>query len=399
MSKRIFITGIGIISAIGKNIPDTFLSLSESRSGLGRIKWLDTVHKDEILVAEVPFSNEELASMAKVESLDGYTRTTLLAVIAASEAVNSAKITNMLELTTGLISGNTVGGMDKSEIYYYDYLKERKGNSYIETHDCADSTEKLADLFGISSFVTTVSTACSSAANAMMLGARMIQNGSLQRVIAGGTECLTKFHINGFNSLKILDPNPCKPFDQNRMGINLGEGAGYVILEGEEALLTPERIICELSGWGNACEAFHQTASSPDGNGAYLAMKKALDMSGLKPSDIAYINAHGTGTDNNDVSEGHAIEHLFGDTIPHVSSTKPFTGHTTSAAGVIESIISILGMKNNMIFPNLNFSEQIDELKFSPVKQLIPNINQKHVLSNSFGFGGNNTALIFSQFS
>jgi 3-oxoacyl-[acyl-carrier-protein] synthase-1 len=230
-----------------------------------------------------------------------------------------------------------------------------------------------------------------------LLGARLIQNGTLQRVVVGGTECLTKFHINGFNSLKILDPSPCKPFDQNRAGINLGEGAGYIIIESEEVVGDKNRIIAELSGWGNACEAFHQTASSPDGNGAYLAMKKALDMSGLKPSDIIYVNAHGTGTDNNDVSEGHAIEKLFAPDIPYVSSTKPFTGHTTSAAGVVESIISILGMQNDMIFPNLNFSEQIEELTFKPVAELKTGITQKHVMSNSFGFGGNNTALIFSN--
>lgn len=398
MGKRIFVTGMGIISAIGKNIPDTFLSLSQGRSGLGRIKQIDTIHKNEILVAEVGFSNSELAAMLGITDQQGYTRTTLLALVAANEAVASAQITDMNQIPTGLISANTVGGMDKSEIYYYDYLKLKKPNSYIETHDCADSTEKLADHFGINGFISTVSTACSSAANAMLLGARLIQNGTLKRVIAGGTECLTKFHINGFNSLKILDPDPCKPFDQNRKGINLGEGAGYVILEGEEALQNPGRIICELSGWGNACEAFHQTASSPDGNGAFLAMKKALDMSGLKPADITYINAHGTGTDNNDVSEGHAIENLFAPTIPYVSSTKAFTGHTTSAAGVVESIISILGMKNRMIFPNLNFTQQIEELNFSPVSELKTNIEQKHILSNSFGFGGNNTALIFSKF-
>jgi 3-oxoacyl-(acyl-carrier-protein) synthase len=397
--KRIFVTGMGIISAIGKNIPETLTSLSQSRSGLGRIKWLDTIHKDNLLVAEVGFSNEELAVILGLPDQKGYTRTTMLALLAAKEAVAHAGITDFDTIPTGLISANTVGGMDKSEIYYYQYLKDRKPNSYIATHDCADSTEKVADHFGITAFISTVSTACSSAANAILLGARLIQNGTLQRVVVGGTECLTKFHINGFNSLKILDPSPCKPFDQNRAGINLGEGAGYIIIESEEVVGDKNRIIAELSGWGNACEAFHQTASSPDGNGAYLAMKKALDMSGLKPSDIIYVNAHGTGTDNNDVSEGHAIEKLFAPDIPYVSSTKPYTGHTTSAAGVVESIISILGMQNDMIFPNLNFSEQIEELTFKPVAELKTGITQKHVMSNSFGFGGNNTALIFSKFS
>ncbi len=398
MQKRIFVTGMGIISAIGKNIPETLISLSHSQSGLGPIRWLDTIHKNEILVAEVAYSNAELANMLGISDADGYTRTTLLALIAAKEAILRAGIKDFQQIPTGIISANTVGGMDKSEIYYYDFLKEKKANQFLRTHDCADSTEKIADQYGITAFISTVSTACSSASNAILLGARLIRNGTLQRAVVGGTECLTKFHINGFNSLKILDPEPCKPFDKNRAGINLGEGAGYIILESEEVVENKNRIIAELRGWGNACEAFHQTASSPDGNGAYLAMNKAIEMSGLKPSDIAYINAHGTGTDNNDVSEGRAIEKLFGADIPYVSSTKPFTGHTTSAAGVVESIISILGMRNEMIFPNLNFKEQIEELSFKPVAELKTGIVQKHVMSNSFGFGGNNTALIFSKF-
>ena len=257
MRKRIFVTGMGIISAIGKNIAETLTSLSQSRSGLGRIKCLDTIHKDNLLVAEVGFSNEELAVMLGLPDQEGYTRTTLLALLAAKEAVAHAGISDFDNIPTGLISANTVGGMDKSEIFYYQYLKDKTPNSYIATHDCADSTEKVADHFGITAFISTVSTACSSAANAILLGARLIQNGTLQRVVVGGTECLTKFHINGFNSLKILDPSPCKPFDKNRAGINLGEGAGYIVIESEEVVGDYSRIIAELSGWGNALSLIH----------------------------------------------------------------------------------------------------------------------------------------------
>ena len=217
-------------------------------------------------------------------------------------------------------------------------------------------------------------------------------------MIAGGTESLTKFHLNGFNALKILDKEPCKPFDARRNGITLGEGAAYVVLEAEEFAKQDHReLFAELIGYGNACEAFHQTASSPDGNGAFLAMKKALEMSGLEPSQVDYINAHGTGTDNNDLSEGIAIERLFGEKIPMVSSTKPITGHTTSAAGSTEAILSILCLKHNMILPNLNFEEQMPELHFSPVRKLMQNMKVNQVMSNSFGFGGNDTSLIFKK--
>lgn len=397
MGQRIFVTGAGIVTAIGRNLPQTLESLKAGKSGIGPIRHLQTIHRGQIPVAEVPFSNDELFDLLGIVKQEGYTRTTLLGMLSLSEALADSE--NRRGLTTGLISANTVGGMDKSEQFYYKYLREGIADIYIETHDCGDSTERLARHFGLTGFLTTVSTACSSAANSILLGARLIRNGTLQRAVCGGIECLTKFHINGFNSLKILSPEACRPFDANRNGISLGEGAAYLVLEGEEtAFAHRSTVVCELSGWGNTCEAFHQTASSPDGDGAYLAMSKALTMCGLKPSQIGYINAHGTGTDNNDLSEGRAIERLFAPDIPAVSSTKPFTGHTTSAAGAVESIISILGMNNGLLFPNLNFAERIPELSFSPVTSLTPVKNLQHVLTNSFGFGGNNTALIFSKF-
>jgi len=302
-------------------------------------------------------------------------------------------------LRKSLVSGTTVGGMDECEKYYGDFLTNDSKNSYINTYDCADSTEKIADYLGLKGFLTTISTACSSAANAILFAARMMKAGKFDCAIAGGTESLTKFHLNGFNALKILDKQACRPFDAGRNGINLGEGAAYLVLEtGETNAKTGNPVICELIGYGNACEAFHQTASSPEGTGAYLAMKKALDMSLESPENIDYINAHGTGTDNNDLSEGRAIERLFTGKIPFVSSTKPFTGHMTSAAGSAEAIISILSLGNNIIWPNLNFSNPMPELHFQPVKEILRNTEVNIVMTNSFGFGGNDTSLIFKKY-
>jgi 3-oxoacyl-[acyl-carrier-protein] synthase-1 len=325
-----------------------------------------------------------------------------------------------------------VGGMDKSEQFYIDFLENDSKNAYISTHDCGACTEMIADYFGIFSQVDTISTACSSAANAIILGAELLKSGRADIVVAGGSECITKFHLNGFNALMILDRNPCRPFDATRAGINLGEGAGYVVMETAESFNkrqqenTALKALCKLSGYANTCDAYHQTASAPDGEGAYLAMKKALEMAQLTPEQIDYINAHGTGTENNDLSEGTAIMRLFGENPPPVSSTKAFTGHTTSAAGCVETIIAILAMQHNFIPNNLNFLEKMPELSFAPyldMRQLdmrqidvryeteevkisnlmshIPNpksqINLKHVLKNSFGFGGNDTSLIFSK--
>jgi len=399
MSKRIFVTGIGIISGIGNNVEETLQSIKEKKSGVEEIKYLKTVHKGEIPVSEVKLSEDELIEMAKLDKNEPFTRSTLIGIIAAAEAVKNAQINDMKEYKTGLISGTTVGGMDKSELFYHDLLNTTKHIEYIETHDCGDSTERIADYVGVKDFVSTTSTACSSAANSMILGARMIKNGLLDRVVAGGIESLTRYHMNGFNTLMILDKEPCKPFDDNRRGLNLGEGAAFLVLESEELVKkSGKKVLAELTGYGNSCEAFHQTASTPEGKGAYAAMKEALDRSGLKATDIDYVNAHGTGTDNNDLSEGRAIEKLFGDNIPKVSSTKAYTGHTTSAAGGVEAVLSVLAIQNNMVFPNLNFETQMKELNFRPVTELLEGIKVDHVLSNSFGFGGNNSALIFSRY-
>ncbi len=398
MPHRIFVTGYGIISCIGDNIAENLGSLLASSPGTGRLHHISSILQEELLVGEISKTQEELFSMAGLGVTEGYSRNALLGIIASREAFRHGKLDQHRGLTTGLVSATTVGGMDRCELFYSDFLKNDSRNIYIDSYDCADSTEKIAALLGIRDFVTTISTACSSAANAIMLGARMIRSGRLDRALTGGCESLTKFHLNGFNALKILDKEPCKPFDQHRSGINLGEGAAYLVLESEKSLeITGNIPICELAGWGNSCEAFHQTASSPDGIGAFLAMKQALDMSGLTPFDINYINAHGTGTDNNDLSEGRAIEKLFGNHVPPVSSTKPFTGHTTSAAGSIEAVFSIFCLQYGLVLPNLNFKEQMSELSFSPVQKLLTDVRIQTVMSNSFGFGGNDTSLIFTK--
>jgi 3-oxoacyl-(acyl-carrier-protein) synthase len=196
----------------------------------------------------------------------------------------------------------------------------------------------------------------------------------------------------------ILDKEHCRPFDATRAGINLGEGAGYLVLEKEQnALARKVQPLCTIAGYGNACDAYHQTASSPNGKGALLSMQKAIEMSGLKYSDIDYINAHGTGTSNNDLSEGTAIATLFAKA-PPVSSTKSFTGHTTSAAGGVESILSILAMKHCFLPANLNFAHPMPELNFTPIPHTVKDVKIKHILKNSFGFGGNNSTIIFSDY-
>jgi 3-oxoacyl-[acyl-carrier-protein] synthase II len=288
--------------------------------------------------------------------------------------------------------------MTQTEMYYRELFILPDHLYCLDSHDCGDMTSRIANYIGIKHFSTTISTACSSAANAIMLGARLIRTGQLDRVVVGGADSLSRFTLNGFNTLMILDTEWCRPFSNDRKGLNLGEGAAYLVLESEsEVQRTGKRVYGRLLGYGNANDAYHQTASSPDGYGAGLAMQKALNVAGLNSAEIDYVNVHGTGTPNNDLSEGHALIRVFGNQVPRFSSTKAFTGHTLAPAASIEAVISLLSLEHQMIFPNLNFSSEMIEFALNPVTCLLPNIPLTNVLSNSFGFGGNCSSLIFSK--
>ena len=398
MSGGVWIGGIGMISAIGNNVTETLESLEAGRSGVGDMQYLHSAHRGVIPVAEVPLSNEALASAARAP--ERLTRTALLSLIAARETLDSAGWRPLPALRTGFISANTVGGMDKTEQFYRYFMQNPDSGRLRDVvhHESGSITEVVAERLGITGFVSTVSTACSSSANSILLGARMIRQGMLDVVLAGGVDALTAFTLNGFNTLMILDRAPCRPFDQNRAGLNLGEGAGYVLLLSEKALQeTDIAPLCRLSGWHNATDAYHQTASSPEGTGSYLAMTGALAKAGLQPADIGYINVHGTGTPNNDQSEGTALHRVFGEQCPPFSSTKAFTGHTLGASGGIEAVLSVLSVQQGLIYPNLRFTTPIEGLGLKPEVTFRKGVRVRHVLSNSFGFGGNCTSLVFSE--
>jgi len=398
MSAGVFIAGVGAITAIGNNISECLSALEKEQPGMAEISYLETIHRNKIPVAEVKLANQELAMLSGLPPRTS--RTALLSSIAAKEALHNAGIENMASLRTGFISANTVGGMDKTEKFFAGFLSDPSKGRLREVinHECGYTTELVADQLGISHFISTISTACSSSANAIFFGARLIKHDMLDVVIAGGTDALTKFTLNGFNTLMILDREYCKPFDDNRMGLNLGEGAGYVVLVSDKiAASLQNELYCKLSGYYNANDAYHQTASSPDGTGSFLAMTGALARSGLKPSDIDYINLHGTGTQNNDLAEGTAIKRLFNAPYPAMSSTKSFTGHTLGASGGIEAVLSVLSIKHGIVYPNLRFKTPMAELGFVPQTSFIKDQPIRHVLSNSFGFGGNCSSLIFSK--
>ena len=410
---NIAITGEGIVSAIGNDKQQVLKSLRTGKSGIGEMKYLQSIHH-ELPVGEVDLSNEQMKNSLGIPLSKMMSRTALMGMMAIKEALQDAQISKQdalvgknekTSLRILLVSGTTVGGMDITE-QCFDHLKDKMDEGqavasdeveFLNHHDCGNCTQIMADYFGIFDDVTTLSTACSSAANAIMLGARLIQAGEADIVVAGGTEALSKFHLNGFNSLMILDHEPCRPFDDTRAGLNLGEGAAFVVLESEKmARLRGRKPHAYLSGYGNACDAFHQTASSENGEGAFLAMKEALEMAHLHPQDIQYVNAHGTGTPNNDQSETISLKRIFGEQMPRVSSTKSFTGHTTSASGSIETVICILAMQHHFVPANLGWKNPMAD-------GIVPTMGEEHadlehVLCNSFGFGGNDSSLVLSAY-
>jgi len=397
-NPEVYIAGAGVITAIGNNVAECLSSFEKEEAGMGDITYLETVHRYKIPVAEVKLSNKELAEMLAVPGATS--RNILLSLAAAREAMNDANIPYLNSLRIGFVSGNTVGAMDKSEDFFIDFVKDNSKGKLrnVFDHECGCITEAVADQLGIKDFMTTISTACSSSANAIAYGARLIKNDILDVVIAGGADALTKFTLNGFNTLMILDRENCRPFDETRQGLNLGEGAGYLVLVSAKVAKTLNKApYCKLGGYNNSNDAYHQTASSPDGEGPYLAMKNALAKSNLKPSDIDYINLHGTGTPNNDNAEGTAVKRLFDPNYPPMSSTKSFTGHTLGASGGIEAVFSVLAIKHGIVFPNLRFETQMQGFSFAPQKRYLGGQTINHVMSNSFGFGGNCTSLIFSK--
>ena len=379
-----------MISGIGCGEEEIFRALQEKRSAIGNLTFLETA-LSRFPVSEVKMSNDELAHLAGLPAGKIYSRTFLLGIIAAQQAVSMAGCEAGLPLM-GILGATTVGGMDLSERYYGKLIQEKE---IVQSLECADCTEQIAGYFGIKSNVMTMSTACSSSANAIMNGVRMIKNGILEGVLVGGMDALTRFTLNGFNSLEIVSPSGCRPFDRDRDGITIGEGAAFLVLESEESA-AGKPVYGEITGYANRNEAFHQTASSPDGLGAVMTITRALEVAGLQPADIDYINAHGTGTQINDLSEGNALQTVFGKEIPPVSSTKGFTAHTLAAAGAIEAVLSILAIKYQVLLPNIRWENPIAELSFVPETEMKPS-EIRHVLSNSFGFGGSNSTIIISK--
>ena len=389
----IVVTGVGIVSALGIGVDKNLAAICKGESGISASPQLLRT-ANNLPVGELRLSNGELHDILGISQGEHLSRTALLGILAVKEAMACANID--FSKRVGLVSSTSVGGMDLTEHFFEKFMEDDSAGRLrdVRMHDCAASTEAIARHCSINGYRTTISTACSSAANAVITGAKLLKHNIVDYVVVGGTDALSAFTLNGFKSLMILDENPCRPFDATRTGLNLGEGAGYLLLQREE---DADSYYCRLAGFSNRNDAHHQTASSAEGNGAYLAMSEALKMANLAPENVAYINAHGTGTGNNDASESAAFVRLFGNNVPPFSSTKAFTGHTLAAAGGVEAVLSALAIKLGCRYPNLNFTTPIPEFGLTPICKYEENVQVDSVLTNSFGFGGNCSSLLFTR--
>ena len=331
------------------------------------------------------------------QNIPGLTRTDLLAFKAFSEAIACARLSPM-EISsrdTAFISASTVGGMCLTDELYNDSNLLSTGSEFVNSYNCAAHTLQIVRFFGLKGFTNTINTACSSSSNAIMMGMRMIRSGRVTRAIVGGAESMAKYTVNGFNSLQILSDSKCKPFDTERDGLNLAEAAAYLVLEAD-SICKHKPLYGRIIGAGNSNDSFHPSTLSENAVGVTKCMALALQDAHLLPEDISYINAHGTGTQNNDGVELTGFSNLFSK-IPPFSSTKSYTGHTLGASGALEAIFSILSLYHNELYPNLNTVNPVPGYCDSLIRHYKPNVELDCVMSNSYGFGGNCTSLIFSK--
>lgn len=396
---EIVVTGMGAISSIGLTVEQNHNSLKKGVSGIRKAKHFKSHYVDSLLFGEIDMSDSELIDELKLNQQTGHTRTFLIALKAFREAIADAALSNqeVSSQRTAFISSSTVGGMCYTDHLYNDANLVGIPSEYVTHYEGSDHALQIVRLYQMKGHTDTINTACSSSSNAISLGMRLLETKKADRVIVGGSDCLAKFTVNGFNSLRILSEVACTPFDEHREGLSLGEGAAYLVLERREDVLHKSAHAL-VAGFGICNDAFHPSATSDDARGPRMAMELALKRAQLKPEDIDYINAHGTGTPNNDETESYAFSQLF-ENVPPYSSTKSFVGHTLAAAGSIEAVYSILALKHGELYPSLRVTNPLSNYAFRPITQFQNQVPLKHVLSNSFGFGGNCTALIFSACS
>ncbi|HBA60700.1 MAG TPA: beta-ketoacyl-[acyl-carrier-protein] synthase family protein [Elusimicrobia bacterium] len=392
MKREVVITGAGILSAAGASVGETWQALKEGRDGLRPFSLFPSAR-----YAGIP-AGQLQADLPALSGLGGGSRSDHLAVAAARQAFSQSFPGGLPDpARAGVILGACVGGMADSEVFLERLLRTgARETELLHFHECASSADAVAGTLGLYGPCETISTACSSGQNAICLAAELILSGESDVMLAGGTDSLSRLTVNGFGSLLLMDPQGCRPFDEERKGMSLGEGAAVLALESAgSAARRNARVLARLSGWAATCDAHHAAAPSPEGEGIQRAMRGALAGAGLSPGDIQYISAHGTATPDNDRAEAAAIKAVFGEQTPPVSSIKRAFGHTFAAAGAIETLACVLALQHQAVPPNAGLNRQ-DPACPVKIQRDFAACKLSNVMSLSLGFGGNNNCLILS---
>ena len=406
VKRRVAITGIGIISAIGDTLPTFREALLDGKCGIGPVSLFDTTGFSCQLAAQVKDEDMDTkALLLGAHEIKRVSRCDILGLIAAQEALLDSGLD--LERNPGdkigVVLGGGAGGMLSWE-KYRRALWSQKANtrpSLVLSSAPCTLTDIISSRYSLTGFRATISTACSSSATSIGYGFDLIQSGDQDIVITGGSEALSELTFAGFNSLRLVDPLYCRPFDKNRQGLSLGEGAAILILEDFECAKNREATIyAEVLGYATNSDAFHMTSPDPEAGGMSRVMLKALERADTDIGRVGYINAHGTATKINDQTETLAIKQVFGERGARnlaISSTKSMVGHCLGAAGAIEAVATILALHNQVVPPTVHLEEPDPECDLD----YVPNNSRKEeisiALSNSFAFGGNNTAVVFRK--
>jgi 3-oxoacyl-(acyl-carrier-protein) synthase len=391
---RVVVTGMGVVSAAGWTLDETWQAMVRGESGLRPLSLFASPRCGHLPVGEVQGDPAERSGLA------GGSRSDHLAVWAARQAWADARLDDAhfgAERGAVVLGALTGGMMFTEEFLARLHLGQGADPRHLDDRACCNAADRIAERFGIYGFRTTVSNACASGGTALSLGCDLIEAGEADVVLAGGVDSLNRVVLNGFNSLMLVSPDGCRPFDAERKGMSVGEGAGVLVLESEEhARARGAHLRAWLVGRGNTCDAHHVSAPEPQGRGLLSAMRLALAEAGVAPAEVDYINAHGTGTADNDPVEAKAILALFGASPPAVSSTKRFFGHALAAAGAIEAIVTVLALERQAIPPNLGLRRVDPGIALLPVTEYRA-ARLDVAMSTSLGFGGNNSAVLFRR--
>ena len=388
---------MGIITALGVGKKENISGILEGQNAIKKIASFDVSGYRGKTGGEISgFNFSKKLKQLKPSRLD---RATKLLLTSIDEAVAEAGLLNRLPSNTPVILGTTLGGMLSGEAYHRNIVSGKKAKpSLLLDYLAHYQAIHIAEEYGLDSAAFTISNACASGTNAIGLAYNEIRAGNAEIALAGGYDTMCEFTFAGFNSLQAVTQTLCRPFDKNRDGLVLGEGVGIIVLEEMSCAVSRNaNIIAEIIGYGESSDAFHITRPEPSGDGAGLAISRALTCAGVGASDIDYINAHGTGTPYNDAMEAKVIQKIFGNAsqnIP-VSSIKSMIGHLLGGAGAVEAVITVMAMNKGVLPPNINYQTPDPDCPLNIVDKSEQPASIKRAVSNSFGFGGANAAIIF----